>query len=38
MAHEIIKCKICGKIIAQCRCFQCDKKIKYVVCQECSSK
>jgi len=33
--HKIILCEKCLKIIAQCRCMECNKVIEYVVCDKC---
>ena len=35
MGHYITKCKVCGKVIASCRCMCEPKKINYIVCNEC---
>jgi len=33
--HKIIICEKCLKIIAQCRCMECNKTIEYVICDDC---
>jgi len=38
MEHFKIVCKICNKVMAQCRCMDCNKTIKYSVCMACSDK
>ena len=35
MSHEIVKCSICKKIIAQCRCMDCNKEVRWEICEEC---
>lgn len=35
MSHQITNCKVCKKIISQCRCACCNKTQKYEVCDEC---
>jgi len=36
--HFVLKCKKCKKVIAQCRCMDCNKTIKWGYCQECQDK
>lgn len=36
--HFRIECKICWKIIAECRCMNKDKEVRYEVCDECKEK
>ena len=38
MEHFKMVCKICNKVMAQCRCMDCNKTIKYSVCMACSDK
>jgi hypothetical protein len=38
MSHFIVYCRVCNKVISQCRCMFCDKEKKYGVCPECLSK
>ena len=38
MEHFKMVCKICNKVISQCRCMDCNKTIKYGVCMTCSDK
>ena len=38
MEHFKMVCKICNKVISQCRCMDCNKTIKYSVCMACSDK
>ena len=33
--HGTLKCSKCGKIIAQCRCFEAYKNVEYTICDEC---
>lgn len=33
--HFVIKCKECGAVIAQCRCPDPNKPVKYEVCEKC---
>jgi len=36
--HSICMCKLCDKVISQCRCFHKEKVITYKVCDECKKK
>jgi len=38
MGHFIEKCKLCGAVIAQCRCPSKDKAVRYGICKECKAK
>ena len=33
--HYIEVCKICGKVISQCRCISLDKQKRYDICSDC---
>lgn len=35
MSHFKKICKVCNRVIAQCRCMSCDKTIEYDVCDRC---
>lgn len=35
MSHYIKKCKICKKVISQCRCMSCNKTEIFDICNEC---
>ena len=35
MTHFIEICKVCGRIISQCRCMSCDKVKKEGICDKC---
>lgn len=35
MSHSIIKC-ICGKVLQQCRCMDCNKSEKIMLCDSCA--
>lgn len=36
--HFIEKCKVCGKVIKQCRCMDPSKSIVLNVCEKCKEK
>lgn len=36
--HKIVKCRVCGRIVAQCRCAMPDKPIELVTCDTCAQK
>ena len=36
--HFIKYCKVCGRVISQCRCMARDKETLYGICEECESK
>ena len=36
--HFIEYCKMCGKVISQCRCMAKDKETLYGICEECEAK
>lgn len=38
MSHFIKKCKECGVVITQCRCFAHDKTVTYGLCEKCEAK
>jgi predicted nucleic acid-binding Zn ribbon protein len=38
MSHYIKKCKECGAVIEQCRCFALDKTVTYGLCEDCKAK
>lgn len=33
--HSRLSCSNCEKVIAQCRCMQCDKNQYYTLCDDC---
>ena len=33
--HILIKCPECRTIIAQCRCIEADKTVKFLLCNNC---
>lgn len=35
--HFILKCSICGKVIAQCRCIDANKTVRYAICDSCKT-
>lgn len=37
MSHVIIKCSKCGIVIAECRCMNPNKPVRYEVCDECKT-
>ena len=36
--HFIEICRICGKVISQCRCMDCNKERRTSICSDCASK
>lgn len=36
--HYIEYCKVCNKVISQCRCFSTDKLVRYGICDSCEKK
>lgn len=36
--HEIVRCRVCGTVVQQCRCIAQDKPERLVVCGECQDK
>lgn len=38
MSHFIRKCGVCGTVISQCRCFDCNKTVILDICDNCSKK
>ena len=38
MSHFIMKCRECDKIMAQCRCVNCNKEVRYGTCMTCMDK
>lgn len=38
MSHYIKRCKICRKVISQCRCMSCNKVELFDICDECKKK
>ena len=36
--HFVEKCKECGVVISQCRCFDCNKQLILSVCDKCKEK
>jgi hypothetical protein len=38
MGHFKEICKMCGTIISQCRCMDCNKEVTYNICDACKQK
>jgi hypothetical protein len=38
MTHFVVKCKGCGTVMEQCRCFSLDKTVTYKLCDICKSR
>jgi hypothetical protein len=38
VSHFKLVCKVCGKVIAQCRCMDCNKEVKKGVCDDCKAE
>jgi hypothetical protein len=36
--HRIVICKLCDRIISQCKCIMHDKPIVNSICEECKEK
>lgn len=36
--HFIQKCRVCEKVLMQCRCMAPNKRVELVLCPECSKK
>jgi len=35
--HSKTVCSVCGKIITQCRCMDCNKTVVLAICKECAA-
>ena len=37
MSHFIVKCRVCGRTISQCRCPSQNKPVSYSTCSSCNN-
>jgi hypothetical protein len=33
--HVIVKCKVCGTVVMQCRCWDNNKEVRLITCPDC---